>query len=220
MAWVTSLRHPRYPGTLSGARGNLPNFPDPASRTYHPGQLTDQCGTSGEDPVKEPIRVMLVEDQAMVRQGLRYIIDAQPGLTVVGEAADGEEAIQAALAKKPDVILMDIRMPGKNGIEATRAILQTLPDTKIILLTTFDIQEYVYEGMRAGAVGYLLKSAETQALLDGIREAYQGAVIYRSTSSGKAIAQALENVERIPSPQERRFALLEHLTEREQEVLQ
>jgi len=170
--------------------------------------------------VKEPIRVMLVEDQAMVRQGLRYIIDAQPGLTVVGEAADGEEAIQAALAKKPDVILMDIRMPGKNGIEATRAILQTLPDTKIILLTTFDIQEYVYEGMRAGAVGYLLKSAETQALLDGIREAYQGAVIYRSTSSGKAIAQALENVERIPSPQERRFALLEHLTEREQEVLQ
>jgi DNA-binding NarL/FixJ family response regulator len=142
---------------------------------------------------------MLVEDQAMVRQGLRYIIDAQPGLTVVGEAEDGEEAIQAALAKNPDVILMDIRMPGKNGIDATREILQTLPGTKIILLTTFDIQEYVYEGIRAGAVGYLLKSAETQALFDGIRDAYQGAVIYRSTTSGEAIAQAFENGGRIPS---------------------
>jgi len=170
--------------------------------------------------MKDLIQVLLVEDQAMVRQGLHYIIEAQPDLSVVGEAANGDNAVQAALSKKPDVILMDIRMPGKNGIEATHEILQTLPDIKIILLTTFDVQDYVYEGIRAGAIGYLLKSAETQALLDGIREAYQGAVIYRSTSSGTALAQALENGVRNKSPQDQTTPPLEPLTEREQEVLQ
>ena len=90
-----------------------------------------------------PIRILLAEDQAIIRQGLRYILEAQPDMRVVSEAEDGQAAIQAALGVKPDLILMDIRMPGRDGIEATRAILYALPETKIVLLTTFDIQEYL-----------------------------------------------------------------------------
>ena len=168
----------------------------------------------------KPIRIVLAEDQAIIRQGLRYILDAQPDMKVVGEAADGEGAIQITLSTAPDTVLMDIRMPGRDGIEATREILEVLPATKIILLTTFDIQEYVYDGIRAGAVGYILKDSETQVLLDGIRAAYQGAVIYRSTNSGKAIAQAIQDGMEITPQEDRAPVLLDPLTERELEILQ
>src|SRR5215467_10062898 len=138
------------------------------------------------------IRIVLAEDQSIVRQGLRYIIDAQPDMTVVGEAADGDEALQTTIQAAPDLVLMDIRMPKRNGIEATRAILEVLPETKVVLLTTFDVQEYVFDGIRAGAVGYLLKDAETRVLLEGIRAAYQGAIMFRSTTSAEALAQAVQ----------------------------
>lgn len=170
--------------------------------------------------MNDPIRIILAEDQDIVRQGLRYIINAQPDMTVVGEAADGDSAIRSALSLAPDVVLMDIRMPGRSGIEATRTILEAQPVTKIILLTTFDVQEYVYDGIRAGAVGYLLKDAETRTLLDGIRAAHQGAVIYHSASSGKAMAQAIEDGKEIALPGDQIPALLEPLTGREQEILQ
>ena len=90
------------------------------------------------------IRIVLAEDQSIIRQGLRYIIDAQPDMTVVGEAADGDQALQTTIQTAPDLVLMDIRMPRRNGIEATRTILAALPATKVVLLTTFDIQEYVF----------------------------------------------------------------------------
>jgi DNA-binding NarL/FixJ family response regulator len=138
------------------------------------------------------IRIVLAEDQSIIRQGLRYIIDAQPDMSVVGEAADGVQALQTTIQAAPDLVLMDIRMPRRNGIEATRVILAALPDTKVVLLTTFDIQEYVFDGIRAGAVGNLLKDAETKALLEGIRAASQGAVMYRSAASSKALAQAMQ----------------------------
>jgi len=166
------------------------------------------------------IRIVLAEDQGIIRQGLRYIIDAQPDMTVVGEAADGDEAVQVTLRTAPDVVLMDIRMPGRDGIEATRAILEALPETKVVLLTTFDLQEYVYDGIRAGAVGYILKDAETQVLLDGIHAARQGAVIYRSASSGKVLSQAMHERQEIAPLGDQSPVLLEPLTEREQEVLQ
>jgi DNA-binding NarL/FixJ family response regulator len=121
-----------------------------------------------------PIRIVLAEDQPIIREGLRYIIDAQPDMTVVGEAADGDEALQVATQTTPDLVLMDIRMPNRDGIEATRSIMQALPETKVALLTTFDNPEYVLDGIRAGAVGYLLKDAETTVLLDGIRAAHRG----------------------------------------------
>jgi DNA-binding NarL/FixJ family response regulator len=167
-----------------------------------------------------PIRILLAEDQAIIRQGLRYILEAQPDMRVVSESEDGQAAIQAALGVKPDLILMDIRMPGRDGIEATRVILSALPETKIVLLTTFDIQEYVYDGIRAGAVGYILKDAPTQDLLEGIRAAMQGAVIYRSAASGQALARAVQDGGEIAAPDEQAPTLLEPLTERELEVLQ
>jgi len=167
-----------------------------------------------------PIRIVLAEDQAIIRQGLRYIVDAQPDMTVVGEAVDGDAAVRTTIHTTPDLVLMDIRMPKSNGIEATRTILAALPQTKVVLLTTFDIQEYVIDGIRAGAVGYLLKDAETRVLLEGIRAAYQGAVIYRSAASGRAIAQAMHIGKELTPLDDQAYALLEPLTGREQEVLQ
>jgi DNA-binding NarL/FixJ family response regulator len=166
------------------------------------------------------IRIVLAEDQEIVRQGLRYIINSQPDMAVVGEAANGDDAIRVTLSLAADVVLMVIRMPGQSGVEATRAILKSQPATKIILLTTFDIQEYVYDGIRAGAVGYLLKDAETRMLLDAIRAAYQGAVIYRSISSGKVLSEIIDNRKEIAPTDGQISTLPESLTERELDVLQ
>nr|WP_165423589.1 response regulator transcription factor [Ktedonosporobacter rubrisoli] len=168
----------------------------------------------------DPIRIVIAEDQSIVRQGLRYIIQAQWDMTVVGEAADGEQAIQLARETRPALVLMDIRMPVRNGIEATRAILAFLPETKVVLLTTFDIQEYVFDGIRAGAVGYLLKDAETHSLLDGIRAAAQGGVTFRSRISGEVLAKVLHEEHKDATQQWQAPALLEPLTEREHAVLQ
>jgi len=166
------------------------------------------------------LRIVLAEDQSIIRQGLRYIIEAQPDMMVVGEAADGEQALRTTVETTPDLVLMDIRMPKRNGIEATRAILAALPATKVVLLTTFDIQEYVFDGIRAGAVGYVLKDAETRVLLEGIRAASRGAVLYHSAASGKAMAQAMNVGQELVAPCDQRHVFLEPLTEREQEVLQ
>lgn len=168
----------------------------------------------------EPIRIVLAEDQSIILQGLRYIIDAQPDMRVVGEAANGEQAVQVTLDTAPDLVLMDIRMPRRNGIEATRDILADRPGTKVVLLTTFDIQEYVFDGIRAGAVGYLLKDAETTALLEGIRSAAKGAVIYRSATSSQALTQAMQTGTASDTVGEHARIPLEPLTERELEILQ
>jgi DNA-binding NarL/FixJ family response regulator len=170
--------------------------------------------------MNDRIRILLAEDQEIVRQGLRYIIDAQPDMVVVGEAADGNDAVRLAFSLEPEVVLMDIRMPGRTGIEATRDILKNRPATRIILLTTFDIQEYVYDGIRAGAVGYLLKDAETQTLLEGIRAASRGAVIYRSASSGKAMSEVVGSQRDFAPPADQASSPLDPLTDREQEILQ
>ncbi|HEU0028669.1 MAG TPA: response regulator transcription factor [Ktedonobacterales bacterium] len=170
--------------------------------------------------METPIRIVLAEDQPIIRQGLRYILDTQPDMAVVGEAADGDEALRVARQTAPDLVLMDIRMPVRDGIAATRDILAALPGTKVVLLTTFDIQEYVVDGIRAGAVGYLLKDAETGALLEGIRMAHQGGVVYRSAASAGALAQAIHAITPGLSPLDQQAPLIEPLTQREQEVLQ
>ncbi|MGO8947005.1 MAG: response regulator [Ktedonobacterales bacterium] len=166
------------------------------------------------------IRIVLAEDQPIIRQGLRYIIDAQPDMAVVGEAADGDQALQLTMQTAPDLVLMDIRMPRRNGIEATRAILAALPDSKVVLLTTFDIQEYVFDGIRAGAVGYLLKDAETNVLLEGIRAAAEGAVMFRSATSSKALTQAMRAGTSSAVSGDQVHTPLEPLTERELDILQ
>jgi DNA-binding NarL/FixJ family response regulator len=119
-------------------------------------------------------RILIADDQALVRGGLRMILDAQPDLDVVGEAADGREALQRARELAPDLVLMDVRMPELDGLEATRRLLEREPSPKVVVLTTFDLDDYVYEAIRAGASGFLLKSAPPQQLVAGIRTVMAG----------------------------------------------
>ena len=124
--------------------------------------------------VSEPVRILIADDQALVRGGLRMILDAQPDLEVVGEAADGREALQRARELTPDLVLMDIRMPELDGLETTRRLLGRDPSPKVLVLTTFDLDDYVYDAIRAGASGFLLKSAPPQQLVAGIRTVMAG----------------------------------------------
>lgn len=164
------------------------------------------------------IKVMLADDQALIRQGLKYIIDAQTDMAVVGEAADGEQAIDLAMRTDPDVVLMDIQMPKCTGIEATGRIVRALTSVKVVLLTTFDVQEYVYDGIRSGAVGYMLKDSDADELLGAIRSAFQGQAVYRTKSASQAILQAVSPPTQVDTYQ--LVELLEPLTDREIDVLQ
>jgi DNA-binding NarL/FixJ family response regulator len=119
-------------------------------------------------------RIVIADDQALVRGGLRMILDAQPDLEVVGEAVDGREALHQARELSPDLVLMDVRMPELDGLETTRRLLDRDPGAKVIVLTTFDLDDYVYEAIRAGASGFLLKSAPPQQLIAGIRTVMAG----------------------------------------------
>lgn len=148
--------------------------------------------TSAQPAADGRAKILLVDDQPLVRQGMKYIVGAQPDLVVAGEAGSGPEAVETALEKKPDLILMDVQMPQFNGIEAARRILDKLPDCKIVILTTFDTEEYVFEGIRAGAIGYLLKDTEPEELLAAVRAALRGEVIFRTALAAKLIGQALQ----------------------------
>lgn len=118
--------------------------------------------------------VLLVDDQALLRMGFRLVLDAEDDLEVVGEADDGRSAISQATALRPDVVLMDVRMPGMNGIEATERIVAELPESRVLILTTFDLDEYAFAALRAGASGFLLKNAEPTELVAAIRSVASG----------------------------------------------
>ena len=154
------------------------------------------------------IRVLIVEDQTLMRQGLRTILDLEPGLQVVGEAADGEEGIRAALDLRPDVVLMDIQMPRTNGIEAIQAIRAVWPEARIVILTTFGQNEYVYQGVRAGAVGFLLKDIPADDLIRTVRSVHGGEVFIQPEIASRMLRDLL-------APE---LAPIEPLTEREREV--
>ncbi|MCU1433168.1 MAG: DNA-binding response regulator [Actinotalea sp.] len=119
-------------------------------------------------------RVLLVDDQALLRMGFRLVLEAEPDLEVVGEASDGRSAIDQVAALRPDVVLMDVRMPGMNGIEATEQIVASTPETRVLILTTFDLDEYAFAALRAGASGFLLKDARPAELLTAIRSVASG----------------------------------------------
>jgi DNA-binding NarL/FixJ family response regulator len=120
------------------------------------------------------IRVLIADDQQLVRSGFRVLLDAQPDIEVVGEATDGLTAVAEARRLRPDIVLMDIRMPRVDGIEATRTLTGTLPGTRVIILTTYDLDEYVFDALRAGACGFLLKDVRTADLADAVRTVSDG----------------------------------------------
>ena len=124
--------------------------------------------------VRGPVSVVLADDQALMRMGFRMVLEAEEDITVVGEASDGTSALAQARALHPDVILMDVRMPGMNGIEATERIAQECPSTRVLILTTFDLDDYLVAAMRAGASGFLLKDSTAPELLAGIRAVARG----------------------------------------------
>jgi DNA-binding NarL/FixJ family response regulator len=138
----------------------------------------------------EPIRVLVVDDQALVRNGFAVIIDAEPDLTVAGEAADGAQAIEAAVALAPDVVLMDVRMPGMDGISATAEICARTP-ARVLMLTTYDRDEYVYEALRAGASGFLLKTMRGRDLVDAVRVVAGGEALLAPTVTRRLIAEVV-----------------------------
>ena len=121
-----------------------------------------------------PVRILLVDDQQLVRLGFRMVLEAEPGFEVVGEAADGAQAVRLTAQLRPDVVLMDVRMPVLDGIEATRRIVEADPSARIIVLTTFDLDEYAFGGLRAGASGFLLKDARPEELTAAVRAVAAG----------------------------------------------
>lgn len=172
------------------------------------------------------IRVFLVDDQALVRGGFRMLIDSQPDLVVVGEAGDGPSAVAALEHEPADVVLMDVRMPGMTGIEATRRILDRVrPAPRIVVLTTFDLDEYALEAIRAGASGFLLKDAQPEQLLGAIRTVHRGDAVIAPQTTRRLLAHLAPLLDGPagPEPREANPALaerLERLTTREREVLE
>lgn len=166
------------------------------------------------------IRIMLVDDQPIIRQGLTYIFNSQSDMEVVGEADNGKDGVKITLRCIPDIVLMDVQRPQATGIDATRNIVQSLPDTKIILLTTFDVQDYVFDGIRAGAAGYLLKDTQTKELLDGVRSIQRGATLYNSMTAKQALAKIINSRDNISTNQPKASPSIEPLTDREIEILQ
>jgi DNA-binding NarL/FixJ family response regulator len=158
------------------------------------------------------IRVLLVDDQALVRAGFRMILDAEPEIDVVGEAADGRDAIDQVRSLRPDVVLMDIRMPVLNGVEATRRILAADELARVLILTTFDLDEYVYEALRAGASGFVLKDDPPEQLIAAVRTVAVGEALLSPTVTRRVIAQ-FTRVHRQPPPK-----AVDTLTSRERDV--
>jgi len=162
------------------------------------------------------IRVVIADDQALVRAGFRKLLEVDPDIEVVAEAADGLEAVEAALRLRPDVVLMDIRMPGVDGLEATRRLGERKTAARILILTTFGLTEYVYEALRAGASGFLLKDSPAEELLAGVRVVARGDALL-DPSITRAV---IEEFSRRPSTRDDLVERLDALTAREREVLE
>lgn len=171
------------------------------------------------------VSVLIVDDDILVRAGLRMMIETQDDLVVIGEADDGETAIRLAAELEPDVVLMDIRMPGIDGIEATRQITgegdadSGEGSPRVLILTTFEIDEYVYEAVRAGASGFLLKRTEPEDLLDGIRVVAKGDALLAPSVTRRLMSEFSRATDGGPKPTDIRNRELDRLTEREREVL-
>jgi DNA-binding NarL/FixJ family response regulator len=165
------------------------------------------------------VSVMLADDQPLLRRGFRMILEAEPDLTVVGEAGDGEEAVELARRHLPDVALMDIRMPGTDGIEATQRITAAGPLPKVLVLTTFDLDEYAFGALRAGASGFLLKDVRPGELVAAIRTAATGDAVVSPRVTRRLLDEYAQVLPLAPGQRQQQYPKLAALTEREREVL-
>lgn len=162
------------------------------------------------------VGILIVDDQALFREGLRTLLTVQPDFEVLGEAGNGEEALRLAVRTQPHVILMDLRMPVMDGVTATQRLRETLPQCKVIVLTTFDDDETVFDGLRAGAVGYLLKDVSSEKLFEAIRAADRGEYFMLPSITAKVMAEFSRLSRSAPAPME---SLAEPLSPREMEIL-
>jgi DNA-binding NarL/FixJ family response regulator len=167
-------------------------------------------------PATEPIRVLVVDDHALFRRGLILVLESEDDIEVVGEGGDGEEALERAVDAAPDVVLMDVRMPRRNGIEATRSLLEIHPTVRVLMLTVSDEEDDLYEAIKAGASGYLLKEISIEEVADAVRAVVQGQTLISPSMASKLIvefnnlARRAEEKQKVPVPR---------LTARELEVL-
>jgi len=164
------------------------------------------------------IRILLVDDQALLRVGFRMVLDAEDDLRVVGEAGDGAVALALAARERPDVVLMDVRMPGMDGIEATRQIVTANPTTRVIILTTFDLDEYAFGGLRAGASGFLLKNTEPAELIAAIRSVASGEASVSPRVTQRMLDLFGSQLPARPGAEAEESSCLDTLTSREREV--
>lgn len=165
------------------------------------------------------IRVLLVDDQTLIRQGIKTLLEIEPDIQIAGVARNGREAIAAVQQTRPDVVLMDVRMPEMDGVAATRVLAQRFPNVAVIILTTFDDDEYVFEGLKAGARGYLLKDVDGDDLVEAVRTVAAGGALIQPSIARKVLAEFGRLASRDVTPSPDQSELLGPLTERELEVL-
>ncbi len=163
-----------------------------------------------------PIRVLLVDDQRLMREGMRVLFELEPDLEIVGEASHGQAGLEAYAELQPDVVLMDVRMPGMDGVEATWRLRERWPDARVIILTTFDDDEYVFEGLRAGALGYLLKDVSGHDLAEAVRTVAAGGVLIEPSVARKVVTEFARLAHPARPPE---AGLAEPLSDREEEIL-
>jgi DNA-binding NarL/FixJ family response regulator len=165
---------------------------------------------------EHPVRVLIVEDDALMRAGLRGVLSGDPAIEVVGEAGDGRDVLHRTRLRSPDIVLMDIRMPDLDGIAATRDVLASFPDVKVVILTTFEHDDYIFGALSAGASGFLLKRTRPEDLLAAIHTVAAG----DSLLSPSVTSRVIERMAHQPAPDSTRDARLAALTQREREVLE
>src|SRR6185437_3701277 len=194
------------------ARKNVPAVPQPAP-------VPSTAAAPGSGAATDPIRVLIADDHALFRRGLEMVLQGEPGLELVGQASDGQEAVQIAGEVVPDVVLMDIRMPKMTGIEAARQMKEVAPSAKIVILTISDEDDDLFEAIRAGAIGYLLKDIPLDELDDSVRAVHGGQSLINPSMAGKLITEFATLARRDAEEEPAKHAPAPRLTEREMEVL-
>ena len=194
------------------AKKTAPGVPAPTPVPSNPATPEPGSGT-------DPIRVMIADDHALFRRGLEIVLEGEPGLELVGQASDGQEAVQLAGEVVPDVVLMDIRMPKITGIEAARQMKEVAPSAKIVMLTISDEEEDLFEAIRSGASGYLLKDIPLEELADSVRAVHGGQSLINPSMAGKLLTEFATLARRDSEDEPAKHAPAPKLTEREMEVL-